>query len=51
MSKPVETKAEEFSDRLVLARENKGMSLSQLSKETGISYEMLRRYSEGIATP
>ena len=51
MSKPVETKAEEFSDRLVLARANKGMSLSQLSKETGISYEMLRRYSEGIATP
>ncbi|ULJ66654.1 LexA family transcriptional regulator [Wielerella bovis] len=51
MAESLEVKHPEFAERFTQSREKSGLSLSQLSKETDISYEMLRRYSEGFAMP
>lgn len=47
----LEVKHAGFADRLTKLMSAKGLSRNDLSDETGISYEMIRRYSEGIAKP
>lgn len=47
----IEIKHAEFAERLNKARANKNMELTNLSEQTGISYEMVRRYTLGIARP
>lgn len=46
-----EVKHPDFGARLTDLMHKKGLSRNDLSEETGISYEMIRRYSEGIAKP
>ncbi|STZ77360.1 LexA family transcriptional regulator [Bergeriella denitrificans] len=46
-----EVKYPEFAERLNKAKEKAGIELPELSKNTGISYEMVRRYTLGLAQP
>ena len=47
----LEVKHSDFAERLTKLMNDKGMSRNDLSEKTDISYEMIRRYSEGIAKP
>lgn len=47
----LEIKHPEFAKRLNKLMDEKGFDRNDLSTKTGISYEMIRRYSEGIAKP
>lgn len=46
-----EIKHPDFAKRLTALMDNKGLDRNALSAKTKISYEMIRRYSEGIAKP
>ncbi|WJM83245.1 XRE family transcriptional regulator [Pectobacterium brasiliense] len=46
-----ETKYSDFADRLNLLINNKNMSVTDLSRISGVSYEMARRYTMGTAKP
>ncbi|WP_283119638.1 XRE family transcriptional regulator [Neisseria elongata] len=46
-----DAKYADFAERLNQIREKKSIEISELSKKTGISYEMIRRYTLGIAQP
>jgi SOS-response transcriptional repressor LexA len=41
----------EFGERLSRLMNEKGLDKNALSEATGVSYEMIRRYSEGLAKP
>lgn len=45
------TKNADFAERLSFLMKQKKISRTKLSEETGISYEMIRRYCEGTAKP
>lgn len=47
----LENKHPEFARRLTAMMEKRGLDRNALSNASGISYEMIRRYSEGIAKP
>lgn len=47
----LEIKHPEFAKRLTDLMDEKGIDRSTLSDATGVSYEMIRRYSEGVAKP
>lgn len=47
----IEVKHPDFAARLTGLMAERGLSRNELSAKTGISYEMIRRYSEGIAKP
>ena len=46
-----EVKYPDFADRLNQAMNQSSATISSLSKQTGISYEMVRRYSNGYSIP
>lgn len=47
----LEVKHPEFAKRLTDLMDEKGIDRNTLSDATGVSYEMIRRYSEGVAKP
>lgn len=47
----LEVKYPEFAKRLINLMDARGLDRTALSAKTKISYEMIRRYSEGIAKP
>ena len=51
MSTSQKIRYQEFADRLNLAKERANLELTDLSAKSGISYEMVRRYTLGLAKP
>ena len=47
----LEVKHPEFAKRLTDLMDEKDIDRNALSDATGVSYEMIRRYSEGVAKP
>lgn len=47
----LEVKHSDFAERLTKLMSDKGVSRNELSEATDVSYEMIRRYTEGIAKP
>ncbi|WP_423783644.1 XRE family transcriptional regulator [Gibbsiella quercinecans] len=47
----VENKKQDFAERLSSLMAEKGITVTELSERVGVTYEMVRRYTIGAATP
>lgn len=47
----VENKKQDFAERLSSLMAEKGITVTELSESVGVTYEMVRRYTIGAATP